>query len=161
MQQDIDPNSFIAKKTATLNLVPFGLFLIINGLICWTWYRELAQLEQHISPFNVLLWGLAVFRIANIVADEPVTRAIRAPFVEQEAKEGGRIEETPKKRGLQHTIGSLLYCSSCVGVWVAAGITYMMVFFPLVAWVVIVIFAISGLERILASLVATLARGEK
>lgn len=161
LQRGVDHDPGTIEKDPYWHLIPFSVFLILNGIICWIWYRELALLPKFITPFSVLLWSLAVYRIANIVSNEQVTRVIRAPFVEQETQEDGKVTETPKRRGFKHTIGSLLYCPSCVGVWVAATLTYMVIFFPFVAWVVVVVFALSGLERIFTTLVAALARPDE
>ncbi len=131
------------------------MFLAINGFLFWAFYIRLQGLISYITPFNLVIFGLATYRIANIVANEQVTKVIRAPFVDIAVKDGEEVE-VPKKRGLKQTIGSLLYCPSCMGVWVAAFITHLMVFVPIVGITISWIFALSAVERIVSNFVCLL-----
>jgi hypothetical protein len=140
------------------HLVPFSLFAIINIVIWILWPQYLIQLKEMATPFSILLWGLAVYRIANIVSNEQVTRVLRAPFIDQQETGSGHIEETPRPAGLKHTIGSLLYCPSCVGVWASALIVYLLLFAPTIGWVAVVLFALSGVERIVSAVLQLLNR---
>ena len=139
------------------NFLPLTVFVVVNGLILYWYHDEVARIQGYLSPFTVLLMGLATFRFADIVANEPVTQAVRAPFVNV-AKEDGEEIEVPNPYGIRRTIGALLYCPSCVGVWVAAGLTYLFVFAPNVAWVFTVIFALSALVELFTSFTAWLRK---
>ncbi len=122
------------------------LFAAVNVVCLWLAKNRL----QHFSPpqgWPLLLFGLAVFRGADVISNEKVTQALRAPFIKIEEKDGKDVE-VPLEIGFKGALGSLLYCPSCSGVWVAMLLAYAYIFWPSVATVIIFILALSGMERI-------------
>jgi len=107
------------------------------------------EILSYVSPLRLVVFGLAVYRGANIISNEYVTSAIRKPFVYQIERDGKHVEE-PREEGLRGLIGSLLYCPSCTGVWIAMFLTYWYLFHPAIASIVMLILALSGLERFFA-----------
>ncbi len=92
---------------------------------------------QNLTTLNFIIFGLAVYRLADIITKEYVTDFIRAPFVD--------IEND--RTGFKDFAMGLLGCPSCMGVWVAMTLFYCYVFFPIPTSAVIIISALSALER--------------
>ena len=66
-----------------------------------------------------------------IGSKDAVTSPIRAPFTELQEKESPKsVQETPRGEGLQKSIGELLTCHFCLGLWVASFFTYGLVLAP-------------------------------
>jgi len=124
------------------------IFVIINAILIWRFQDRFAVLNT-LSWFKLIVLGLAAYRAANILSNEPVTKPLRAPFVDETQKEGKTVEE-PKKSGFMGAVGLLIYCPSCTGVWLSAALVYFYVFYPGPTFVVALFLALSAIERILA-----------
>ncbi len=135
----------------TLDIV---IFIGINIFLVSRYIDELGALAG-LNIFQFIILALATYRMANIISNEVVMKPLRAPFVD-EKMEDGKLVEKPKKTGFLGAIGLLIYCPSCTGVWVAAILVYLWVFWPTSTSVVATIFALSAIERIVASIVGRL-----
>lgn len=102
-----------------------------------------------LTPFKLVLFGLAVYRGANIISNEFVTKPLREYFVIEKEINGKFVEE-PREIGLRGFIGSLIYCPSCTGVWFSLIIVYSYILWPNYASIIVVLLAFSGLERFFA-----------
>lgn len=122
------------------------LFLLANAILIYYFHDRFVALRA-ISYFELLVFGLAVFRAAHIISNEVVTKPLRAPFVDIH-KEHGKLVEEPKKAGFRGAFGMLIYCPSCSGVWIAALFVYSYIFWPKAVFLIAVLLALSGLERI-------------
>lgn len=129
-------------------LLDMTLFTLLNVLLLH-YIHPRFEILRFITPMQLLLFGLAVYRGANVVSNEFVTTPIRAYFVREVERDGAMVEE-PYESGLRGALGSLLYCPSCTGVWITAILVYSYLLFPGVASIIILILAISGLERFFA-----------
>jgi hypothetical protein len=84
-----------------------------------------------------------------VVSNEFITTPIRAHFVKEVVVNGEHVEE-PYDQGFRGFAGSLLYCPSCTGVWIAAIITYSYIIWPGATSIVVLLLALSALERFFA-----------
>ncbi|HEY0888983.1 MAG TPA: DUF1360 domain-containing protein [Nocardioides sp.] len=77
------------------------------------------QLPERYELTDVLLGGLATHKFSRLLAKGSVTSPIRAPFTEFEGPAGSaeHHEEPRGAHGFRHTVGELLTCPFCVGVW--------------------------------------------
>lgn len=88
------------------------------------------QLPEHYSVRDLALGGIATHKLTRLLSKASVTSPIRAPFTEFEGAAGsGEHVERPRGRtGVRHTVGELLTCPFCLGVWVGtayvAGMAY-------------------------------------
>src|SRR5258708_2453997 len=98
------------------------IFLGLNVLMIWL-VRPEVFVFQIFNPWKVFLFGLAVYRAADIISNETITEPLRAPFVKITEEHGKEIEQ-PKKYGFKGAMGSLIYCPSCTGMWVAMVLVY-------------------------------------
>jgi hypothetical protein len=133
------------------HLMPFGIFIFLNLIALWQLYPRLYSIAGTLDPFGFIVFGLATYRIAQIIANERVTSVVRAPFVNVKDEGGEQEEEVPKPRGIRETLGTLLYCPSCVGVWAAAFLAYLAIIDFGIALIVAIIFALSACERIMTT----------
>lgn len=150
-----------ADRVPYWHLLPFSIFLLGNIYI-WVWHYDRLVIDlAELGVLRLILLGMATYRIANIIANEQVFKVVRAPFVDVRPSPAGE-EEVPKRRGIRNTVGTLLFCPSCLGVWTAAALVYSLIFFPQVTWVVTLIFALSAAERILTNFIFWIDRlGER
>jgi hypothetical protein len=135
-------------KWLTLDMI---VFVAANAFLLIRFEDRLISLAD-INYFNLLVLGLAAYRAANILSNEPVTQPLRAPFVDETHK-GGKTIEQPKKSGFVGAMGLLIYCPSCTGVWLSASLIYLYAFYPNPTFVIALFLALSAIERIVAAIV--------
>lgn len=81
------------------------------------------RLPERVPVTDVAAMALATHKIARLLTKDSVTSWLRAPFVRLEEKSGtNSLEESPRGRGLQRSLGELLACPECTGQWVAGGL---------------------------------------
>lgn len=84
---------------------------------------------ERIGLADMLLLGVATYKLSRLIAKDRVTAPLRAPFVEYEDSAGtSELKERPRGQGWQRAFGDLLTCPYCIGAWVAAALTYGFVF---------------------------------
>ena len=94
------------------------------------------RLPQRIGFGDVARVGLASYKLGRLITKDEVTAFVRAPVTEGD--ESG--EEEPSGEGIQRALGELVTCPYCIGVWVAAGLTYALILWPRQTRVVTTIF---------------------
>lgn len=134
--------------------VDMVVFAAVNVVLIAN-FRDVLPGMASIGPFRLVVLGLAVYRASNILSNETVTKPLRAPFVDEVEKDGKVVEE-PKKQGFLGATGHLIYCPSCTGVWLSAALAYAYVLWPVPAYFIALVLALSALERILAILLGWL-----
>lgn len=73
---------------------------------------------------ELALVGLATHKLSRLVTKEVVTTPLRAPFTEVTGRGGpAEVNERPVGDGWRHSLGELLSCPFCAGVWIATGLT--------------------------------------
>ena len=83
------------------------------------------------GPWDVLLTAGAVHRLARLVAKDPVTSPLRAPFTTFQGVSGpSELAEDVRGTGARKTVGELLTCPFCTGLWIAGGFAAGQVFAP-------------------------------
>lgn len=85
-----------------------------------------------VSPWDVTLLALATNKYARLVAKDPVTSPIRAPFTRYEGTEAPAevSEQVRGGGGARHAVGELISCPFCVGQWIATAMAVGLVFAP-------------------------------
>lgn len=81
------------------------------------------------SGSDLLLLGVATFKVSRLLSRDSVTAFARAPFVEPQGSDSaaGEVKEEPTGGWMRKAIGELLTCPFCLDQWVATGalLTYM------------------------------------
>jgi hypothetical protein len=77
------------------------------------------------SPFDLVLLGLASYRIGRMLAYERVAAPLRASVTATEPDPSGYGETVVARgNGARKALGELLSCPICVSTWAAAGLVY-------------------------------------
>ena len=75
--------------------------------------------------------SVATHRLSRILAKDPVTSPLRAPFTRYTGTSGpAEVSEETRGTGLRHSTGELLSCTFCLAQWVATGYAAGLVFLP-------------------------------
>lgn len=78
---------------------------------------------ERFGVWDVVQLTLATHKISRLVAKDPVTSPIRAPFTTYDGLSApGELSEQVRGTGLRHSVGELLTCPMCLGQWVATGL---------------------------------------
>lgn len=82
--------------------------------------RAAGGLPARYSVTDLLLGGVATHKFSRLLSRGSVVSPLRAPFTEFE-EPAGASEHTESPRGdhgVRHTVGELLTCPFCLGVWI-------------------------------------------
>ncbi|WP_037606258.1 DUF1360 domain-containing protein [Streptacidiphilus rugosus] len=102
------------------------------------------------TPWDVTLAALATHQLGRIIAKDPVTSPIRAPFTRFEGTSGpAELAEDVRGDGARKAVGELISCPFCIGMWIATGFTAGSVFAPRATRLVTATFATLGLSDLL------------
>jgi hypothetical protein len=69
---------------------------------------------------DLTVGGIATHKLTRLLSKASVTSPLRAPFTqfEEPAGSGEHVESPRGRHGFRHTIGELLTCPFCLGVWI-------------------------------------------
>ncbi|MFD8410995.1 DUF1360 domain-containing protein [Streptomyces sp. NPDC059650] len=98
--------------------------LAVFGIYAGAWVRAAARTAPAASGRlrGALLSGAATFRLSRLISKADITRPLRSPFTDvDEAGAPAELNETAKPS--HPTLGALLSCPFCLGVWVAVTLT--------------------------------------
>jgi hypothetical protein len=83
------------------------------------------------TPWDVAICALATHRLSRLVSRDPVTSPLRAPFTRFDGTQGpAELKEQVRGHGARRTVGELLTCPFCTGMWVATALSAGYVFAP-------------------------------
>jgi hypothetical protein len=86
------------------------------------------------TPFDLVLLGLATHKVSRIVAKDAVTSPVRAPFTRFEGSAGdAEVSEQVTGSGVRKAVGELVTCPFCLGTWVATALLAGQTFLPGIA----------------------------
>jgi hypothetical protein len=116
-QEDPRPYREYAAITAGY-LSLYGAFAALAG--------RRAKLDRPVGPLDLVLLGLATLRLSRLAAWEGVTSFMRLPLVEHHDPDDPITgpEQRPRGRGFLRAFGELILCTTCVGTWISALLTY-------------------------------------
>ena len=108
-----------------------GVFNLIFAVVVLIAKGTGRNLPERVDTKDIALLGMATHKLSMIGSNDAVTSPLRAPFAEFQEKESPKkIEEEPRGSGLRRSIGELILCQFCLGMWVASFLTYGLVFAP-------------------------------
>src|SRR5690349_15770661 len=89
------------------------------------------EIPAQLSTTDVVRCALATQKLSRLLAKDPITSPLRAPFTSYEGTSGpAELQEEVRGNGAVKTLGELITCPFCTGVWVATGFTAGLVFLP-------------------------------
>jgi hypothetical protein len=128
-----------AVLVGVFNLI-FVLFLLLTKV-------SGRPIPERIKLGDIVLLGVATHKLSWIVSRDAITAPLRAPFTElEEMKSPTNVQEKPRDTGLQRSLGELLTCRFCLGMWISAFFAYGLVLFPAATRLVGAIFTILTLS---------------
>lgn len=105
---------------------------------------------------EIILIGLATFRLTRLIVYDKITAFLRAPFfdeVEEKSNEGEiEVYLVPKQKGIRKWIGELLDCYWCTGVWVSLLLVMGNYYFSKILEPIVLIFAIAAIAAIIETI---------
>lgn len=117
---------------------PIGGYAALTGLFSslaaafGIWFRRSGRaLPDEMSARDLALLSVAAHKASRTLAADRVTSAVRAPFTEFQGDAGpGEVSEQARGSGLRRAIGELLVCPFCLGMWMSALFTAMLLVWP-------------------------------
>jgi hypothetical protein len=80
---------------------------------------ELGKME----PGELVLTGVATYKLSRVITRSWIGTAIRAPFTRYVKQgTGDEVKETARGHGVQEAVGDLLTCPFCTAHWVASAL---------------------------------------
>jgi hypothetical protein len=80
---------------------------------------------------DIALSALATHKLSRLLAKDPVTSPLRVPFTAYQGTSGpAELHEEVRGSGARKTVGELITCPFCTGVWVATGFTAGLIYLP-------------------------------
>lgn len=120
-----------------------GLFNLIFAVFLLFVKGTGRNIPERVDTKDLALLGVATHKLSLIGAQDAVTSPLRAPFTELQEKESPKsLDEKPRGKGLRRSVGELLTCQFCLGMWVASFFTYGLVLAPRVTRLIATIFAV-------------------
>ena len=120
-----------------------GLFNLIFAVFLLFIKGTGRNIPERVDTKDLALLGVATHKLSLIGAQDAVTSPLRAPFTELQEKESPkRVDEKPRGAGLRRSVGELLTCQFCLGMWVASFFTYGLVLAPRVIRLIATVFTV-------------------
>src|SRR4051812_9220959 len=82
-----------------------------------------ADIPERPAWSDLALSALATFKLSRLIAKDPVTSPLRAPFTRFRGRTGpSELAEEPRDDSpLRHSVGGLVSCPFCLSQWIATG----------------------------------------
>ena len=120
-----------------------GLFNMIFAVFLLLVKGTGRALPERVDTKDLVLLGVATHKLSLIGAQDAVTSPLRAPLTELQEKESPKsLDEKPRGKGLRRSVGELLTCQFCLGMWVASFFTYGLVLAPRVTRLIATVFTV-------------------
>ena len=80
---------------------------------------------------DIALSAAATHKLSRLLARDPVTSPLRAPFTSYRGTAGpAELAEDVRGEGARKTVGELVTCPFCMGTWIATGLTAGLIYAP-------------------------------
>ena len=136
-----------ARPYSQYALITAGYLGLYGGFVALA-SRRGARLSQPIGALDLTLLGLATLRLSRLAAWESITSFLRLPLVEHGPHDPVTgPQQKPRGRGLLRALGELVLCTTCVGTWIAALLTYSLYLAPNLTRPFLAIMAAAGLSQ--------------
>jgi hypothetical protein len=134
---DVSPRAIKRRYSGGEDL-PLGSFSVLMGLYgaavvsAGAYLRARGKpLPERLSAQDLGLVAVATHKLARMIAKDPVTSPIRAPFTKFEGQSGAaELAEDVVGSGPSKAVGELLTCPFCMAQWIASSFVFGMVVAP-------------------------------
>lgn len=108
-----------------------GTYAALVGAAVVVGRKTGTRLPDRVPVADLALLTVATHKASRLLTKSSVMAAVRAPFTRFEESAGvGEVQESVRSRGAGHSVGELLTCPFCAGVWIAGGFAAGLVFAP-------------------------------
>ncbi|GAA4081817.1 MULTISPECIES: DUF1360 domain-containing protein [Actinomadura] len=84
--------------------------------------RRTGRTGHVIGLGDLALMTITTHKLSRLIAKDPVTSPLRAPFTRYEGTSGpSELAEEVRGSGVRHAVGELITCPFCTAQWVATG----------------------------------------
>jgi len=138
------------SETAATKLTLMSIFVALLG----TFATRLIPSNREVTPrpYELLMLGLASFRIGRMLAYEGVAEPLREPFTQTELDDSGAGQTVVAAgQGVRFALGQLLSCPICIGTWVAAALVYGLQLVPRPTRILLAIMSTIGVAQLFHS----------
>jgi hypothetical protein len=134
---ELSPRAIKQRYTGGEEL-PLGSFATLMGVyggavVSAGAYLRLRRkpLPERLSLHDLALLAVATHKLARLIAKDPVTSPIRAPFTHFEGQSGeAEVAEDVVGSGPRKALGELVTCPFCLAQWIASVLTFGLVVRP-------------------------------
>jgi hypothetical protein len=89
------------------------------------------KVPADLSWTDVIRCAAATQKLSRLLAKDPVTSPLRAPFTRYQGQSGpAELQEEVRGIGARKAVGELITCPFCIDMWVATGLVAGFVFLP-------------------------------
>lgn len=89
------------------------------------------EIPDSLSAADLACCAAATHKLSRLLAKDPVTSPLRVPFTSYQGTSGdAELHEEVRGHGGQKTVGELVTCPFCMGIWVATGLTAGLIYLP-------------------------------
>jgi hypothetical protein len=93
--------------------------------------RSGRELPERIETRDIVLTGVATHKLSRLLSKDRITAFARAPFTEFQQPGGpAEVEERARGQGWRRSIGELLICPYCLGMWISGAFNLGLVVAP-------------------------------
>ena len=112
-------------------MVTMGVYAGVVGALAGAAKVTRRKVPDGLPVTDVALSALATHKLSRLLARDPVTSPLRVPFTAYQGTAGpAELREEVRGTGAQKTVGELITCPFCTGVWVATAFTAGLVYLP-------------------------------
>lgn len=108
-----------------------SVYAAVVGLAAATARLTGRDVPDRLTLADVALSAAATHKLSRLLAKDPVTSPLRAPFTTYKETQGpSELLEEVRGQGARKAVGELLTCPFCIGLWAASGFTAGLVYLP-------------------------------
>ena len=87
---------------------------------------------ERVHPYDLALFSVATHKLSRLITKDSITSPLRAPFTRFKGVGGPAEldEEVRHQGGIKHSLGELLTCPFCLGMWISTSFSAGLVFAP-------------------------------
>lgn len=112
-------------------LAIMGVYLAGVGGLGVLLRRRGHVLPERVGLADLALVTVATHKLSRLLAKDPVTSPLRAPFTRFAGTSGpAELQEKVRGSGFRRAVGALVTCPFCLAVWVATGFGFSLLFAP-------------------------------
>lgn len=108
-----------------------AVYASVVGLIAAGMRLAGREVPDGLAPADIALSAVATHKLSRLLTRDPVTSPLRAPFTAYRGAAGpAEVDEEVRGSGGRKTVGELVTCPFCAGMWIATAVTAGLIYLP-------------------------------